>query len=686
MQYKRCEIVLHSTKEYANPFADVDIDAVFTHEDGTVIKLPGFWNGDNEWKVRFSPEKTGLWKYEVTCTDKDNASLCASGEIEATESEKKTELEKHGYVRLEEGKPYMVYGDGTPFFWLGDTHWQMADWERLHECNYPGCNCGNQFKHLADDRIKKGFNVYQTYFDSAESDGGGNKRVHHWWTEKFTKINPQAFNETMDVMIEYLANNGMTVAMGFGVHCSTPIGFKFNVEPLLRFTRYCIARYACYPTVWITAQEIDNLYGSTFEMWKQVGALVNEIDGYHRPNGAHIHAHPASDPRSQDLNEQPWHQWWTLQKGHGDVNRLIHRFFYRDYANMPKNKLYIETECNYDELRCMPGECSSDSSRMGAYIAVQSGSAGFTYGAVGVWALRWSHTEETGWTGYSPEPWYAGMNKHGSDEMTYLKKFYEHVKWWTLEPSFGYEFAMLEARNRAAISHRGQDTVIYYFYDADIEVGMMSNLKKNTVYNMRYYDTIHGKFIELPSFSTPDGTYPIPKKPSRRDWLLLVTTEDLGEYETEVYPQNPPTIAPTQAKLGKEIPVKAIWTSLDTAEYPAENMTDGRDDTYWRSFAPVTGQTITMDFGEVKKVGFVGMISNMPKAQMVDFRIYGSRDGKDYTFLTERVGKRVGIGGPYKEFYDPIDTESRFIKVFFNARTDGDNLQFVKFGAYEKQE
>ena len=45
--YKRCEIILQSTKHYDNPFMDVDIDATFTHTDGTVIKIPGFWNGEN---------------------------------------------------------------------------------------------------------------------------------------------------------------------------------------------------------------------------------------------------------------------------------------------------------------------------------------------------------------------------------------------------------------------------------------------------------------------------------------------------------------------------------------------------------------------------------------------------------------------------------------------------------------
>ena len=70
--YKRCEIVLESTKQYENPFLDVDIDATFTHTDGTVIKIPGFWNGENQWKVRFSSEIEGVWQYEVVCSVKEN--------------------------------------------------------------------------------------------------------------------------------------------------------------------------------------------------------------------------------------------------------------------------------------------------------------------------------------------------------------------------------------------------------------------------------------------------------------------------------------------------------------------------------------------------------------------------------------------------------------------------------------
>ena len=73
--WRRTDIVLKSRKKYENPYKDVELDAVFTHEDGTRIALYGFWNGGDEWRVRFSPTKVGLWSYEIKCSDSENTGL-----------------------------------------------------------------------------------------------------------------------------------------------------------------------------------------------------------------------------------------------------------------------------------------------------------------------------------------------------------------------------------------------------------------------------------------------------------------------------------------------------------------------------------------------------------------------------------------------------------------------------------
>lgn len=65
------EISFKSTKTYENPFEDVDISAVFTLGTKKMV-VPGFWDGNNTWKIRFSLPKVGVWKYEVTCTDNEN--------------------------------------------------------------------------------------------------------------------------------------------------------------------------------------------------------------------------------------------------------------------------------------------------------------------------------------------------------------------------------------------------------------------------------------------------------------------------------------------------------------------------------------------------------------------------------------------------------------------------------------
>ena len=120
--WHRTDIVLHSGRAYQNPYTDVEIDAVFTHEDGDEISLYGFWNGGDEWRIRFAPTKTGRWNYVVRCSDADNGDLNgAEGSLIAVANEGTTALDRHGFVRVSENGRYFVHDDGTPFFWLGDV-------------------------------------------------------------------------------------------------------------------------------------------------------------------------------------------------------------------------------------------------------------------------------------------------------------------------------------------------------------------------------------------------------------------------------------------------------------------------------------------------------------------------------------------------------------------------------------
>jgi hypothetical protein len=47
-----------------NPFL-VRTEGVFTGTEGQVVRIPGFYDGDGVWKIRFSPTSLGRWEYEV---------------------------------------------------------------------------------------------------------------------------------------------------------------------------------------------------------------------------------------------------------------------------------------------------------------------------------------------------------------------------------------------------------------------------------------------------------------------------------------------------------------------------------------------------------------------------------------------------------------------------------------------
>lgn len=43
-----------STKSYNDPFNDIELDVILTHADGLSWRVPAYWAGGNEWRIRFA--------------------------------------------------------------------------------------------------------------------------------------------------------------------------------------------------------------------------------------------------------------------------------------------------------------------------------------------------------------------------------------------------------------------------------------------------------------------------------------------------------------------------------------------------------------------------------------------------------------------------------------------------------
>ena len=120
-RYESLEITLALDAEYTNPYdaREVLLEAVFTSSEGTEMKIPGFWDGEGSWNIRFTPSQEGLWTYSISVTDGRGISVPHLGEFTVTSSA------LHGWIRMGHlfdpsySGRYLVHHDGTPFYGVG---------------------------------------------------------------------------------------------------------------------------------------------------------------------------------------------------------------------------------------------------------------------------------------------------------------------------------------------------------------------------------------------------------------------------------------------------------------------------------------------------------------------------------------------------------------------------------------
>ena len=161
--WRTTELAFEAGADYDATGADaVTFDAVFTHESGEKVSRPGFWDGGKTFRVRFAPTKPGRWSWTTTCQG-DGALGGKSGTLEAKPYAGDLEIYKRGFVKPAKGAKHFTYADGTPFFYLGDTHWGLYK----EEIDEPGPHAGttgatSHFKYIVDRRAAQGFTVLQS--------------------------------------------------------------------------------------------------------------------------------------------------------------------------------------------------------------------------------------------------------------------------------------------------------------------------------------------------------------------------------------------------------------------------------------------------------------------------------------------------------------------------------------------
>lgn len=110
------ELTFAAKHTYTDPFNQVTLDVEFTDPQGSKLRIPAFWDGNNKWKVRYASPILGIHRFHSLSSVSDDKGLDGvTGKVQVEAYKGKNLLFRHGVLRVADDKRHFAYADGTPF-------------------------------------------------------------------------------------------------------------------------------------------------------------------------------------------------------------------------------------------------------------------------------------------------------------------------------------------------------------------------------------------------------------------------------------------------------------------------------------------------------------------------------------------------------------------------------------------
>jgi len=286
-------------------------------------------------------------------------------------------------LRVSANGTHLCQADGTPFFWLADTAWEL-----LHRLDR------GQIRHYLADRAAKRFNVIQTVVLS-EMNGLSepNAEGHLVFHDQDPSRPVEGCFELVDWFVDECQKYGLYAAIlpTWGSFCLEenhplfPHPVVFHPGNAAAYGRFLAARYRDRPNlVWVLGG--DRSPAACLETWRAMAAGLRE-GGARQPITYHP---PGGHSSSEWLNDEPWLDFHMVQSGHARARHPNWEMVAADWNRSPRRPV-LESEPLYENhpIAFNPhnGRASSADVRSALYHAVFSGSCGVTYGCSEVWQM-----------------------------------------------------------------------------------------------------------------------------------------------------------------------------------------------------------------------------------------------------------------------------------------------------------
>src|SRR3954470_15715444 len=234
-QYDTFELSLPGPTD-GNPFVEVSFSARFTSGDRSV-DVPGFYDGDGKYRVRFMPPATGAWRYETHSSAP--ALNGKSGEFECVEPSP----QNHGPVGVR-NTHHFAYADGTAYKPIGTTSYGWVFQPEEQEDQTLAALRASPFNKLR-------MCLMTIPYEASKEPPIGfpfEKRGEAQWG--FSRFDVKFFQH-IDRRIRDLRDAGVEADVILFNPYNTKLGFgAMTDDDDDRYVRYALARLGAYRNVW----------------------------------------------------------------------------------------------------------------------------------------------------------------------------------------------------------------------------------------------------------------------------------------------------------------------------------------------------------------------------------------------------------------------------------------------------
>jgi len=432
-------------------------------------------------------------------------------------------MEKLQLLKVSENKRFLVKEDGTPFFWLGDTAWEL-----FHKLNREDA------EYYLKARSQQGFTVIQAVA-LAEFDGvrTGNaygrkpllKNQNGQYDPSMPDVSLNAddydYWDHVDFIIQKAAEYGLYMALlpTWGDKFNKMWGKGpaiFNKENAYEYGKWLGKRYRNYANIiWVLGGDRPLLTSKHFDIINAMAAGLKEGD-----QGKHLMTfHPMGEHSSSfHVHDEDWLDFNMIQSGHGRLNIENYKMVSEDYDRLPTKPTLDAEPCYEDHpigFQAINGYFDAADVRKAAYWAVFAGGMGHTYGHHCIWSMCIEPDS------YFIMDWKTALRRPGAKQMAYLRSLMEAKSFLDRVPDQSLIAENYEGANYL-VATRGKDYALIYSPNGlNIKVNM-GKISGDFV-DASWYNPRSGQYEYIDKYENRGTVDFLPPSSGRgEDWILVL--------------------------------------------------------------------------------------------------------------------------------------------------------------------